>query len=95
MQMRCIRLFTDTLGGDTTLLTDEQATVAGIRRCFEQLADCEPDDVVVIAFQGTELTPMNLSDMTATLRSCRNNDSADDAWRMVFADTISATPHHP
>jgi len=45
-------LFTDTLGGETMLLTDEQATVAAIRERFEQLATCSPDDVVVIAFSG-------------------------------------------
>lgn len=45
-------LFTDTLGGETTLLTDEQATVAAIRERFEKLATCSPDDVVVIAFSG-------------------------------------------
>jgi len=43
-------LFTDTPGGETTLLTDEQATVAAIRQCFEGLAACDPEDVVVIAF---------------------------------------------
>lgn len=45
-------LFTDTLGGETMLLADEQATVAAIQERFEQLADCDPDDVVVIAFSG-------------------------------------------
>jgi helicase len=45
-------LFTDTLGGETTLLTDEQATVSAIRDRFEQLATCNADDVVVIAFSG-------------------------------------------
>src|SRR5260370_21450429 len=44
-------LFTDTLGGETMLLT-EQASVAAIRERFEQLATCNPDDVVVIAFSG-------------------------------------------
>jgi helicase len=45
-------LFTDTLGGETTLLTDELATVAAIRQCFDGLAACGPEDVVVIAFSG-------------------------------------------
>ena len=45
-------LFADTLGGETTLLTDEQATVAGIRDSFDQLVASDPDDVVVIAFSG-------------------------------------------
>jgi helicase len=45
-------LFTDTLGGETMLLTDEQPSVAAIRERFEQLATCNPGDVVVIAFSG-------------------------------------------
>lgn len=45
-------LFSDTLGGETTLLTDGQATVAAIRESFEQLSRSDPDDVVVIAFSG-------------------------------------------
>jgi hypothetical protein len=45
-------LFTDTLGGETALLTDEQATVAAIRQRFEELSTCDPEDVVVIAFSG-------------------------------------------
>jgi helicase len=45
-------LFSDTLGGETTLLTDGHATVAAIRESFEQLSRSDPDDVVVIAFSG-------------------------------------------
>jgi hypothetical protein len=45
-------LFTDTLGGETTLLTDEEATVAAIRQSFEALSTCDAEDVVVIAFSG-------------------------------------------
>jgi replicative superfamily II helicase len=45
-------LFSDTFGGNTTLLTDGQATVAAIRDHFEQLAVSDADDVVVIAFSG-------------------------------------------
>src|SRR5712692_1928747 len=45
-------LFSDTLGGETMLLTDGQATVAAIRESFEQLSRTDPDDVVVIAFSG-------------------------------------------
>ena len=45
-------LFTDSLGGETVLLTDGQATVASIQERFEQLATCHPGDVVVIAFSG-------------------------------------------
>ena len=45
-------LFTDNLGGETTLLVDAQATVAAIAERFERLAACNADDVVVIAFSG-------------------------------------------
>src|SRR5687767_10339376 len=45
-------LFTDTLGGETILLTDAQATVNAIRQNFHRLATSDPDDVVVIAFSG-------------------------------------------
>ena len=45
-------LFSDTLGGDTTLLMDADATVGAIREKFEHLATVDPDDVVVIAFSG-------------------------------------------
>jgi ATP-dependent DNA helicase len=45
-------LFSHTLGSETKLLTDGQATVAAIRESFEQLFTTDPDDVVVIAFSG-------------------------------------------
>lgn len=45
-------LFTDTLGGKTTLLVDENATRAGIQEEFQKLEKCGKDDVVVIAFSG-------------------------------------------
>lgn len=56
-------LFTDTLGGETMLLTDEQATVAAIRERFEQLAACNPDDVVVIAFCGGQRIDLKAATM--------------------------------
>lgn len=45
-------LFSDALGGETTLLRDGQATVDGIGECLERLAGSGADDVVVIAFSG-------------------------------------------
>jgi helicase len=45
-------LFTDTLGGNTVLLVDEQATRSAIEKQFERLVNCDEDDVVVIAFSG-------------------------------------------
>jgi helicase len=45
-------LFTDSFGGETTLLLDDQAMVAEIGRRFDALSACDPEDVVVIAFSG-------------------------------------------
>lgn len=45
-------LFTDTLGGDTHLLTDEKATRSAIQAEFSRLASCDKDDVVVVTFSG-------------------------------------------
>jgi helicase len=40
-------LFTDSFGGGTTLLLDDQATVAEIGSRFDALSACDPEDVVV------------------------------------------------
>ena len=45
-------LFSDALGGESTLLTDDLATREAIKRQFEKLALCNPDDVVVVTFAG-------------------------------------------
>jgi helicase len=45
-------LFSDTMGGNSALLTDELATAAAIRSEFVKLSTCDEDDVVVIAFSG-------------------------------------------
>lgn len=45
-------LFTDTLGGDTKLLTDEQATRSAVEDELRRLAECDKDDVVVVSFSG-------------------------------------------
>jgi helicase len=45
-------LFTDTLGGVSTLLTDADATRQRIEAEFSALADCDPDDTVIIGFSG-------------------------------------------
>jgi helicase len=45
-------LFSDTLGGSTALLTDADATRQQIEAAFANLAACDPDDTVVIAFSG-------------------------------------------
>jgi helicase len=40
------------MGGETALLTDEQATVAAIQDQLKKLTAAQPEDVVVIAFSG-------------------------------------------
>jgi replicative superfamily II helicase len=45
-------LFTDSMGGETVLLTDGQATSAAIREEFRKLEAASPDDIAVIAFSG-------------------------------------------
>jgi hypothetical protein len=45
-------LFFDTLGGTTVLLTDAEATRAGIEAAFGELAACDPEETAVIAFSG-------------------------------------------
>ena len=72
-------VFTDTLGGETALLTDDQATVAAIRQQLEKLAMASPDDVVVIAFSGhgTETHELVTYD-TNPADVGRNNNSSHD-----------------
>jgi helicase len=45
-------LFTDTFGSGAELLIDEQATRAALESRFAALAQCNTDDIVVIAFSG-------------------------------------------
>ncbi|WP_426752740.1 DEAD/DEAH box helicase [Myxococcus sp. Y35] len=45
-------LFTDTLGGSTTVLADEDATRAGIEAQLAELTTCGPEDVVVVSYSG-------------------------------------------
>jgi helicase len=45
-------LFTDTLGGRSTLLVDAEATRTRVEAEFLVLANCSPDDTVVVAFSG-------------------------------------------
>lgn len=45
-------LFSDTLGPGATLLADASATRSAIEKQFQELAACDPDDVVVLAFSG-------------------------------------------
>jgi helicase len=45
-------IFADTLGGESSLITDDQATKDGLRLALERLSACDPNDVVVIGFSG-------------------------------------------
>lgn len=45
-------VFTDTLGGRTKLLFDQQATRTEIEKELQELSQCKEDDVVVIYFSG-------------------------------------------
>src|SRR5438445_12184350 len=45
-------LFTDTLGGNTKLLVDKEATRSAIELEFDKLAKCKNDDLVVVSFSG-------------------------------------------
>lgn len=45
-------LFSDTLGGDTKLLVDDQATRGEIEKTIQELTQCNENDVVVIYFSG-------------------------------------------
>ncbi|MGV1785865.1 MULTISPECIES: DEAD/DEAH box helicase [Agrobacterium] len=45
-------LFSDTLGGPTVLLTDQDATLARIKFELDNLTQCDAEDTVVIAFSG-------------------------------------------
>ncbi len=73
-------LFSDTLGGETRLLTDGEATVAAIREAFEQLMRTDPDDVVVIAFSGTAPRPMNSWPMIQIHTIFRRRQSRSRRW---------------
>src|SRR4051794_38222112 len=61
-------LFSDTLGEGAVLLTDEQATRMAIEERFTQLAACDKDDVVVIAFSGHGTQTHELVTYDADLR---------------------------
>ncbi|WP_234897147.1 caspase family protein [Sinorhizobium medicae] len=45
-------MFADTLGGQTVLLTDEEASLARIEAELERLFNCEAGDTVIMAFSG-------------------------------------------
>ena len=45
-------LFTDNLGGDSKLLTDQEATLANIKNGLADLSKTKPEDVVVIYYSG-------------------------------------------
>jgi helicase len=87
-------LFSDTLGGTTVLLTDEDATRDRIAAEFDALRYCDLDDTVVIAFSGHgsethELVAhdTNVEDLAATaipLDSVQTWFSQVPAKRLIF-----------
>ena len=87
-------LFTDTLGGASTLLTDTDATKQRIETEFLALADCDVDDTVVIGFSGHgsethELIPydadiLNLPASAVPLDLLQDWFSRIPARRLVF-----------
>src|SRR5260370_36198364 len=76
-------LFSDTLGGTTTLLVDEDATRARIETEFRQLSNCDPDDTIVIAFSARLCTFWSGSDQGPTAKI----GSASMMWRASFSGT--------
>jgi replicative superfamily II helicase len=87
-------LFSDTLGGVSTVLTDTDATRQRIETEFSALADCDADDTVIIGFSGHgsethELIPHD-ADIAALSTSAIPLDQLQDwfskipARRLVF-----------
>src|ERR1700726_3566382 len=87
-------LFTDTLGGTSTLLTDDEATRSRIEAEFNALPPGDPDDTVIIGFSGHgsethELIPhdanvANLADSAIPLDRLQDWFSKIPARRLVF-----------
>lgn len=86
-------LFTDNFGAGSTLLTDEQATRGVIEHHFQELAECDEEDVVVIAFSGHgsethelvtyDTDPKNLADTAIPLSLLTEWFRAIPAKRLV------------
>ena len=81
-------LFTDTLGGDTKLITDEQATRAAIEEDLGRLTTCDEGDVVVISFSGHGTPTRQLVTYGADLRDLDRSCLPLD----VLADWLSRIP---
>ena len=60
-------IFSDTFGDGAILLRDQEATRSAIEDQFVQLASCDPDDVVVVAFSGHGTTTHELVTYDAML----------------------------
>ncbi len=71
-------LFLDTLGGEATLLTDGEATKDVIAGNLARLADCSPDDFVVVTFSGHGTQACELAPVDADPCSPGGLISADD-----------------
>ena len=77
-------LFSDTLGGTSALVLDDQATRAAIEREFGSLAKCDPDDVVVIAFSGHGSDTHELVTYDTTLSDLAGTTIPLDSSRIGF-----------
>jgi replicative superfamily II helicase len=78
-------LFTDTLGGQTALLIDGQATRASIERAVQELSGASDDDIVVITFSGHGTETHELVAYDA--------DLADTATTCIPLETLGAWLH--
>ena len=78
-------LFSDTLDGKTALLADKDATRTSIEAAFQRLADCDPDDVVVISFSGHGSETHELVTYDADPDGFRMLNMVRDAAGLAFA----------
>lgn len=82
-------LFTDSLGGNSKLLTDAQATRSALKEELEELTNCAEDDLVVITFSGHGTETHELVTFDAALedlpRTCIPLDELADWFSKIPA----------
>jgi hypothetical protein len=84
-------LFSDTLGGTTSLLTDGDATRPRIEAEFASLSDCNSDDTVVIAFSGHGSETHELVSYDADLTDLSRTAIPLDLLQEWFSSKITRT----
>lgn len=72
-------LFYDTLRGVPELLVDQEATTSEIRKRLDALTQCDPNDVIVIAFSGHGTDTHQLVTYDTSLADLENTSIALDA----------------